>query len=122
MQLQGAVVWLTKLALVTAGGRPTASKQQLGLYAEMLVAEIPPGAFCDASLKAMSEGADHFPAYKILREALLTWYGHHGAAGVAARAEPGYGLPDWVRDKIFENVGGQPGPMLRSWLEMRGVQ
>lgn len=119
--MQNAVVWLSKLALLTGGGRSPLNKQQIGLYAETLAGEIPTAAFCDASLKVISEGAEFFPTYRVLREALTTWYGQHGALAVAARSEPGYGLQDWLLDRIMTECGNQRGQMLRSWLETKGV-
>ena len=84
----------------------------------MLVVDLAPGAFCDASLAAMSEGADHFPSYKVLKEALTTWYAHHG--NQQSRERLG-GPEPWLVDKILGECADRPGPMLRDWLEARGV-
>lgn len=81
--LQAAVIWLAKLALLTSGGRSPISKTQIGLYAQTLTSEIPTAAFCDASLTALSADAEHFPSYKVLREALITWHSLHAAGLVA---------------------------------------
>lgn len=116
--LQSVVLWLSKLALLSSGDRPPASKQQVGLYASLLVEEMPIGAFTDASLQAVVDGAERFPSYKVLKEALTTWHSQWGAQKGEAVS---YGVSGYVVDRIMLECGGKPGPMLRNWLESKGV-
>lgn len=72
--LQQITLWLTKLALLTSGGKMPVTKQQIGLYATIFSDEVAIGAFCDASLTAIAAGCEFFPAYAVLKTALVTWW------------------------------------------------
>jgi hypothetical protein len=80
--IQRIMLWLTKLALLTSGGRTPVTKQQIGLYAVTCSTEVPIGAFCDESLNEFARQCEYFPAYAVLRTALLDWWAHHGQAAI----------------------------------------
>ena len=73
-RLQQITLWLTKLALLTSGGKTPVTKQQIGLYAAIFSDEMPIGAFSDESLTAICGGCEFFPAYAVLKTALASWW------------------------------------------------
>ena len=54
--LQTANLWVTKLALLTVGGKTPPTKQQIGLYADTLASDLAVSAFTDASLHEVASG------------------------------------------------------------------
>lgn len=81
-RLQQITLWLTKLALLTSGGKTPVTKQQIGLYATIFSDEVPIGAFSDASLTAICGGCEFFPAYAVLKTAVMAWWEAQEAARV----------------------------------------
>lgn len=83
-RLQQITLWLTKLALLTSGGKMPVTKQQIGLYATIFSDEVPIGAFSDASLTAIVGGCEFFPAYAVLKTALVSWWEAQAASRLPA--------------------------------------
>ena len=101
-RLQQITLWLTKLALLTSGGKTPVTKQQIGLYATIFSDEVQIGAFSDESLTAICGGCEFFPAYAVLKKALVSWWETHEAARVP-RAEP----PAPLREHFDELEGNE---------------
>lgn len=83
--LQTVTLWVTKLALLTVGGKTPPTKQQIGLYAMTLAADLPQSAFTEASLQEVASGCEFFPAYSVVKTALEAW---HDTARAKALASP----------------------------------
>lgn len=94
--LQTVTLWLSKLALLTVGGKTPPTKQQIGLYAMTLAAELPLGAFTEASLKEVANGCEFFPAYSVVKTALEAW---HATERVRSLSSP---VSDAVRRRLDE--------------------
>ena len=75
--LQAVNLWVSKLALLTVGGKTPPTKQQIGLYAMTLAAELPASAFTEASLHEVAQGCEFFPAYSVVKTALEGWHEAH---------------------------------------------
>jgi len=71
--VQQITLWLTKLALLTSGGRTPVTKQQIGLYALSFADEMPISVFTDESLSAISDAHEFFPAKGVLKRELQGW-------------------------------------------------
>lgn len=83
--LQTAAIWVAKLSLLTTGGRTPPTKQTINLYAEILAADLPMGAFTEASLHEVAGGCEFFPAYSVVKTALEAW---HATAKLLAIPSP----------------------------------
>lgn len=83
--LQTVTLWVTKLALLTVGGKTPPTKQQIGLYATTLAVDLPQAAFTEASLQEVASGCEFFPAYSVVKTALEAWY---SSARLRALASP----------------------------------
>lgn len=86
--------WLGELALRCAPTKANATEETITTrcfsYAKALPRHLPSAAFCNASLEAMAEKFDFFPAYKELLEAMQDWVGRNRPA---ARAISDEGAP-----------------------------
>lgn len=74
VHIQKALLWVTKLSLLTAGGKTPPAKSTLGLYAATLANDLPMSVFCEASCHEVAVGCEFFPAYSVLLTALQAWH------------------------------------------------
>ena len=85
----------------------------------MLAEEFPPAAFCEASFRAIADENSAFPTWAILRTALTTWLEQHMKQ--AEQKFDGEMITPYLLEKVMEGCNGNPGPMLASWLNKKGV-
>jgi hypothetical protein len=115
--LARALAWVTRLALLTSGGRQPPSQEQLGLYALTLATEMPAHCLTDASLSVIANGCEYFPAFSVLKTGLEGWIVERQAIAGARGIE----MPAIVLERIMDGCNGQPGPKLAAWLNGKGV-
>lgn len=117
--LEQITLWLTKLALLTSGGKTPVTKQQIGLYAVTFIDDVPISVFTDASLNGIAGSLQYFPAYSALKTALEQY-----APYQAQRASTidGEFLPKWLHRRVMENCGNAPGPKLQAWLNGKTIE
>lgn len=116
--LKRITTWITKLALLTAGGQEPASVSQIGLYATLLAEEFPAAIFTDECLEAIAAGGEFFPKYAVLKTALADRVATSKARTAGATSET---VPQWMLERILDHSNGHPGPMLTVWLAGKGV-
>jgi len=117
--LQRAVSWVTRLALLTSGGRTPPTQEQIGLYATMLATELPAACLTDASLSVVKDGSEFFPAFAVLKTALEGWFADQSRrAQAGARSDI---LSDHLVEMVMSGCNGQPGPRTAYWLNSKGV-
>lgn len=96
-QLQAVAIWVSKLSLLTTGGKTPPTKQTISLYAEILAGDLPATAFTEASLHEVASGCEYFPAYSVVKTALETW---HEAARKRMIASPtSTEFREWLDDR-----------------------
>jgi hypothetical protein len=122
------VEWLAKLALRCAPIKSGAEDTELRIrtFAAPLAADLPAGAFTDASLEAISRKCEFFPGYAQLRKLLDGWWEANKASPlIALSGGIPEGMPAADRSMIIfwrEYISGaKPLPTnvsLDTWLSM----
>lgn len=121
-RLQQITLWLTKLALLTSGGKTPVTKQQIGLYATIFSDEVPVGAFSDESLTAICGSCEFFPAYAVLKTALMAWWeAQEASRNPPARVERSSSFQEYL-DEMFNNEAHQARMVERSAAITRSWQ
>jgi len=73
---QHIAAWLRKLAALVSRRSEDCGRDQMALYAEMLIRDYPRAAFTTASLQFVAESCEWWPPYAVLRKLL----GEHWSA------------------------------------------
>ena len=88
--LQIIAAWLTQLSAVVRHNAERPTKAQVALYATLLAAEMPSGAFTPASLAAVAAEMSWWPDHASLRRAVLAWWNDHKPACAPRLTGPGH--------------------------------
>jgi len=70
--------WIIAIGVLTSGNMTKAdAEMKLRAYVPLLQAEFPPGAFCQASLAAVTRECQWFPSYAEVARHLSAWWRAH---------------------------------------------
>lgn len=106
--------WLTQLRHLTRATSEAVTRDKLASYATVLLTDFRDDTFTRESLNAVVAANEFFPAYASLKATLEAFHGTRRKTWQQPATEA---LPQWLEDRIIENCGGQPGPLLAAWLE-----
>lgn len=91
--------WLTQLKHLTRTGSEPVTRDKLAGYVLLLLEEFDSAVFTRQSLEAVSSGCEFFPAYAVLKTALMTW---RDAPPPLRLSAPAPTIPDSLRQRVDE--------------------
>lgn len=115
--------WLTQLKHAVQTTSEPVTKDKLATYVALLHADFDGSAFNRESLAGCTSAFQFFPAYAVLKTHLQDYLDSKSERSKRISGSSGDNfLPKWLHEKIMQQCGNRPGPMLQGWLDGKVIE